>query len=61
LSGKQADDHVVIVAMTLGDRGNGEMSQMPEMAKCLQCESGQIPRMSKTRNERMTLERQIQP
>jgi len=50
-----------MVAMALGVFGNGQMSQMSEMANCLQCESGQISRMSKARNERMTLERQIQP
>jgi len=40
---------------------NGEMSQMTEMAKCGQTNAEKNARMSKARNERMTLEQQIQP
>jgi hypothetical protein len=37
------------------------MTEMSEMAKCGQTNVGKNVRMSKARNERMTLERQIQP
>jgi CO dehydrogenase/acetyl-CoA synthase beta subunit len=37
------------------------MPQMSEMAKCGQTNAGKNARMSKARNERMTLEQQIQP
>jgi len=37
------------------------MSQMTEMAKCGQTNAGKNARMLRARNERMTLEQQIQP